>query len=55
MFNLNNISQDNKNKLNTENSYSQENDSLDKSTEKIRQLEKALPKKEKSKLFCTIF
>ena len=53
LFNLNNISQDNKNKLNTENSYSQENDSLDKSTEKIRHLEKALPKKEKPKIFCT--
>ena len=53
MFNLNNISQDDKIKLNIENSNSQENDSLDKSNEKIRQLEKALPKKEKPKLFYT--
>ena len=52
MFNLNNISQDDKIKLNTENP-NQENDSPDKSNEKIRQLEKALPKKEKPKLFYT--
>ena len=53
MFNLNNISQDDKIKLNIENSKSQKNDSPDKSAEKIMQLEKELPKKEKPKLFYT--